>query len=406
MKRLFSSLLFFFAFANTILALDNEAWLAKARSLVEEGFMMDSDETEEDGFYCLMLTEITSSSMTSANEALDVAVLEGKRKITAFVKGETVSAAAALEMTSETISNNDEKTRISYHKYEKKIQSQVNALVKCIKVIGQVTKQEHAYLVCLTCEKYEDQMASLQKAQAEYGIEGVVSSTGEAASRELAIHKAIRGAVEQVLGTVVVGYDKMRTDSSFQREIFSGTNGVVETYRILSETETTLGKRIEIVAKVSKKNLLDNYSNYMKFLDNPAFFIQTDSPDLATFFNDFFIEMGIRITPKPEEAMYIIVCSSIYHEVKHPIEADKFGVQLSLRFSVLDAFGKEILIDMKNDPRKATCFVGSDFEKQKEICARKAFKQMQNPLHRRIQMMIGTLVGRKMEAASSSVYEE
>ena len=386
--------------------LDNEAWLAKARECADGGIMMDSDETKEDGVYCLVLAVINTSSASSADAQVGQAVLDAKKKITAFVKGETVSASTSLEARSVETSNNGEKVRQSYKKFEKKIKTKVDALVKGIKVVGQVTVKEKSYVVCLTCEKFEDQTAALEKAQAQYGDEGVVVSVGEASSLDLAKQKAIRGAVEQVLGTVVVGYDKMSTKSEFKSKVFSGTDGVVEKYRILSETDVEIGKRVEIVAKVSKKSLLDNYSNYMKFLGDPAFYIESNSPDLESHFTEFFTDMGIRIAPNPEVASYVIGCAGTFRTLKHPTDDDRTGVQLSLRFRVMEINGTESLIDMKNDPRKSACFVGSDPERQKEICAAKAFKQMKKPLHEKIQAMVGKLVGRKMAEAASDDDDE
>ncbi|MGN0846773.1 MAG: hypothetical protein ACI4RA_05250 [Kiritimatiellia bacterium] len=387
-------------------ALDNEAWLAKARECAEGGFMMDSDETKEDGVYCLMLSAINTASDKSVDAQVGEAILDAKKKITAYVKGETVSASTSLESRSESVSVDGEKMSRSYKKFEKQIKTKVDALVKGVKMVGQVTVKEKSYVVCLTCEKFEDQTAALEQAQAQYGDEGVVVSVGEASSFDIAKQKAIRGAVEQVLGTVVVGYDKMSSKSEFQSKVFSGTDGVVEKYRILSDTDVATGKRIEIVAKVSKQNLLDNYSNYMKFLGDPAFYIETNSSDLASHFTEFFTDMGIRIAANPQEAKYAIFCAGTFRHLKHPTDDDHNGVQLSLRFRVQEINGKESLIDMKNDPRKSACFVGNDPERQKEICAAKAFRQMKKPLHEKIQMMVGKLVGRKMAEAAADDDED
>lgn len=392
--------------AGAACALDNEAWLGKARECAGSGFMMDTDETQEDGVYCLVLAVINTSSGKSSDAQVGEAVLEAKRKITAYVKGETVSASKTVETRSEELTVDGEKVRQSYKKFEKKIKTKVDALVKGIKVVGQVTVEEKSYVVCLTCEKFEDQSAALEQAQAQYGDEGVVVAVGEASTFDLAKQKAIRGAVEQVLGTVVVGYDKMSTKSEFQSKVFSGTDGVVEKYRILSEADIEIGKRIEIVAKVSKKNLLDNYSNYMKFLGDPAFYIESNSPDLTSHFSEFFTDMGIRIVDSPDAAKYIIYCAGAFREVENALQKGRQGHQLSLRFKIHEIDSTEVLIDMKNDPRKSACFVGSDPDRQKEICADKAFKQMKNPLHEKIQAMVGKLVGRKMAEAAADDDEE
>lgn len=382
-------------------ALDNEGWLAKARECAESGRFLDSDETKEDGVYCIAIAAISSADGKSVQQKVGEAELEAKRKLTAYVQGETVTASRSIESQTATTTTENEKTTKSFSRFQKKIESKVDAFVRGTKVIGQVTCKETSYVVCVTTERFEDDSTILKAAQAEYGDEGVVKSVGEAENLELAKQKAIRGAVEQVLGTVVVGYDKMSTKSEFQHKVFSGADGVVEKYRVLSETEIAIGKRVEIVAKVSKKSLLNNYSNYMKFLGDPAFYIESNSGDLQSHFTQFFTDMGIRIAPDPNQAGYVIHCFGEFREMKHPASGRQ-GVQLSLRFKVSEINGKEVLIDMKNDPRKSACFVGKDTERQRELCSEKAFAQMQNPLHEKIQAMVGKLVGRKMDEAARS----
>ena len=109
--------------------------------------------------------------------------------------------------------------------------------------------------------------------------------------------------------------------------------------------------------------------------------------------------MGIRIAPDPNQAAYVIHCIGEFRQMKHPANGRQ-GIQLSLRFKVSEINGKEVLIDMKNDPRKSACFVGKDPDRQKELCSGKAFEQMQKPLHEKIQDMVGKLVGRKMDEAA------
>ena len=48
-------------------ALDNEAWLNKARECVEARTLMDCDETPEDGVYCLVMAVIKSTPDKSAD---------------------------------------------------------------------------------------------------------------------------------------------------------------------------------------------------------------------------------------------------------------------------------------------------------------------------------------------------
>lgn len=46
------------ALAGASFALDNQGWLVKARECAEAGKTHDSDETKEDGVYCIALVAI------------------------------------------------------------------------------------------------------------------------------------------------------------------------------------------------------------------------------------------------------------------------------------------------------------------------------------------------------------
>lgn len=380
-----------------VFALDDAGWLEKARGCLEKKRYLDSDETEEDGIYCISIAEILMEGKTD-EQAIGEAELEAKQNLTEYIHGSSVSASRLVEAGTTETQDDDTVKANSFSKFHQKIETKVDAFIRGTKIVGQVTHKDTSYIVCVTCERFQDDSTILKAAQAEFGEEGVVKAIGEATNFEMAKQKAIRSAIEQVLGSVVVGYDKMSSSSDFSSKIFSGTDGVVEEYRILCEKEIAIGSRVELVAKVSKKSLLDNYSNYMKLLGDPEFFIECSSPDLESHFAQFFNDLGIRITKKPEAATYIIRCHGEFRDVTHPANG-RSGKQLSLRFRVHEMNDKEeVLLDMKNDPRKSACFVGRDPDRQSEICAEKAFTQMKKPLHENIQKMVAKLVGRKMDA--------
>ena len=96
------------------------------------------------------------------------------------------------------------------------------------------------------------------------GDEGTVKAVGEGRTHDVAVQLALRSAVEQVVGTMVVGETKITDNEAVRNKIFSGAEGFVDEYRITAEATVTVGTRIEIVAKVSKKKLLDSYRTYLK----------------------------------------------------------------------------------------------------------------------------------------------
>ncbi|MCQ2403433.1 MAG: LPP20 family lipoprotein [Lentisphaeria bacterium] len=397
MKRFF--LLLTVLAVGTLSALDNSGWLSRARECATGGFRLEDGETPEDGVFCLVLETISRVEEKNMAVRIRQAELEARRKMVAYVHGETLSGVRQVVAATESVSSDNVTETKSFSRYSERISSKVDAFVRGMKLIGQVTVAEDTYVVCLATERLEDESLILQASQKEFGSEGVVRSFGEGATSKIAVQQAIRGAIEQVLGTVVVGYDRFNSQDGFQERIFSGVNGVVENYRILSTIEIATGVRVEVVAKVSPTKLLDSYDNYMNFLGNPAFFIASNSEDLQSLFTDFFTEMGIRITPDLQQASYVIHCIGNFQTISHPVKKEKTGTQLSLRFTITEADASEVLIDMKNKPQNATCFIHASAERQRELCAEQAFKQMCEPLHQKIQAMVGKLVGRRLDAA-------
>ena len=102
---------------GALFAMDNAGWLEKARACAASGSSLDSDETPEDGVYCLVLAEIEDSEK-EVRARVGAAELEAKQVITAFVKGESVTAMKSLVRKSSTVSINGEKVTKSYKKFE------------------------------------------------------------------------------------------------------------------------------------------------------------------------------------------------------------------------------------------------------------------------------------------------
>ena len=358
-------------------------WKSLANQNLANGSLEASDMTPETGVYWLILKEVPEMPGKSDEERLGVALLEAKRRLAALILGENASGARSLEV------RNDD-TKLEEH-----FTAKVNARIRAAQMVGQVCQGEDTYLILVSFEKADEQADALRRAMEQMGDQNVVRASGIAVARDTALQKALRNAVEQVLGTLVVGYAK-HTNQQFENRLFSGANGVVEEYRLLGEDNENGLVRVDIVAKVARKKLLDNYRNYMRFLGNPYFYVHSNSEQLEVRFNQFFLDLGIRTTPDPNNAAFIIQCDGQFVPITHPVNQRK-GIQLSLSFRIHAADGSDALLSMTNDPRKSACFVGQNPQRQMEICAQKAFEQMKQPLHLKIQEMVSRMLSDKFE---------
>jgi hypothetical protein len=175
-------------------------------------------------------------------------------------------------------------------------------------------------------------------------------------------------------------------------KVFAGAQGLVDEYRVVSESRVETGFCVTVLAKVSKKKLMDSYSVYMKALDNPVFYLQSNSEELLTSFTQFFTDMGFEISSIQSNANFRIDAFGNFREVKHPANGRK-GTQLAMSIKVYAIDGSEVLVSVANDPRRSASFVGS-LDRQREIVAEKAFNQMRNSVHEKIQQMVAKLMER------------
>ncbi len=365
-----------------------EAVEVVAEQMLADGAEYRAASTEKLGVFIVAVGSINVSEKPAMDrEAARAAAI---KNLASFL---SVRVAAKTESGTSYVSEGENSEVKQF--FNSLTETSVEQLLRGVQSLRSYVEDDVQYVLVYTTSRGMDK-AEEYKAKAEsMGDKGTVQSVGEASNRDAALQKALRGAVEQVLGTVVVNHTAVKNFDQVTSKIFSGADGLVEEYRITDEVETEDGfVRITVLAKVSKENLMKSYSVYMKSLEDPAFFIECSSPDLTSHFNQFFVDLGIRLTENPNEATFIIRCHGEYRDVTHPANG-RSGKQLSLRFRVHEINDKAtVLLDMKNDPRKSACFVGKNPDRQSEICSEKAFKQMKKPLHENIQKMVAKMMER------------
>lgn len=276
-------------------------------------------------------------------------------------------------------------------------QSKVQELLKGVQDLSMEDNGDDMVAMLYVTTKGVDKSAELEDEMHAMGDAGTVKAVGEAKTHQNAVQMALRAAVEQVVGTMVVGETKISDNAAVRDKIFSGAEGFVDEYRITAEVSISDGTRVEIVAKVSKKKILDSYRVYLKALGDPVFYLECTSTDsdgedkqIAARFGQFFRKLGFKISKTPEGADYCINASGSYRRVNSPMDENEVFTQYSMIIKVLSKSGEELL-SLPNNPRKSAVSLG-DPEREREICAEKAFKQMEKPVHEAINGMIARMM--------------
>lgn len=281
--------------------------------------------------------------------------------------------------------------------FSKTTKTQVKQLLKGVQDLAMDDDGDAMVSWVYLTTKAQDKSKELQEEMKKMGDEGTVKAVGEANTHQNAVQLALRAAVEQVVGTMVVGETKITDNEKVKNKIFSGAEGFVDTYRVTEEIEITAGWRISVIAKVSKKKILDSYRVYLKTLGDPVFYLECTSDDsdgedkqIAARFGQFFRKLGFKISKTPEGADYCINANGSYRRVKNPLDEDQTFTQYSMVIKVLSKTGEELL-SLPNNPRKSAVCINNP-EREREICAEKAFKQMEKPVHEAINAMIARMM--------------
>jgi hypothetical protein len=82
------------------------------------------------------------------------------------------------------------------------------------------------------------------------------------------------------------------------------------------------------------------------------------------------------------------------------MDEDQTYTQYSVTIKVLSKSGEELL-SIPNNPRKSAVCINNP-ERERELCAEKAFKQMEKPVHEAINAMISRMMAEHNEKILNS----
>lgn len=266
-------------------------------------------------------------------------------------------------------------------------ESSIDQLVKGIQVVssGKNAEGEMEVAVYLT-SKMADYTSTLLEMQKQWGSSGVVKAVGMGMERRIAEMNALRSAVEQVAGTLVVGKVSMNEREELHKRLATSAGALVEEYRVISETKVEMEFRIEIVARVSKRKLYDSYKSYFKTLDNPVFYIEATDRALSRNFTQFFIDKGMQISENRDIAQYVIRLDGRYRDRPTPGNADSMGTMLSLAIEIVSIDGTRVLLKMNEKKAKDSEVLSR--EQRIEEVSRTIFEKIHKRLHQAIHDMV------------------
>ena len=373
---------------------EGAGWLERRiQKMQAEDVMSAGGVSRVHGVYFIARVKLDADDRPEA-ELREMALVMGKRAIAAFLKQDVKSE----EQSEYTEKVHNDKVEIREF-YKSLTETKVEQLLRGVALYQLTRKGNQVHAICYVTGKSMDLSKQLQQQMRQlppdtvgaYGFAAVEGGRLRKA-REEALHAALRNAVEQVLGTVVSSNTQVHDATLMRSRIFAQSRGFVEHYRIVAEGVVDGSYRVELIAKVARNMLLQSYSAYLKQFGDPEFFVRTDNLELYQTFVKFFQELGLKIVADEAQAAYIIDAIGDFRDVEHPTEQGLIGTQLTLWIRIFDANTNQELLSQKNDPKRATEFrMAREKNRQKDLAASRAFKQIKNPLHENLNRMIADM---------------
>ena len=312
----------------------------------------------------------------------EIAEANAKKQLTsALEQSFKARDAVALQMTVE----NDKAEASAF--VSSLTESSVNQLLKGLQMAssGKNAQGEMEVVMYLTA-KMQDRTSDLVAAQMQWGDKGVVAAVGIDVERAIAEKNALRSAVEQVAGTLVVGKVSVNEREEMHKRLATTAGALVEEYRITKETKVEAEFRVEILARVNKRKLYDSYRSYFKCLDNPTFCIVATDRALIRQFSQFFADKGFSLTNDPSDCQYLIKLDGRFRDRPTPGNPQSMGTMLALNIEIVSVDGTKTLLTMNERQAKDSEVLTR--EQRIEEVSRRIFNKLETRLHKAIQDMV------------------
>lgn len=326
------------------------------------------------------------NGMTEA-EAADIAAVRAKNQIASYL-GSSVTAQEELIYTEETMDG-----KAVTKEFFKSVQKvDVNQFLRGVTIFNQKVENGRLHAAFYVTGKLINASAELEKQLSEappgtvraVGF-GIVVDAKIAPAKRIALQNALRNAVEQVMGTMLVGQSQLMDNEKVKSKVISQTAGNIKQYRIVKEAQNGDNYQVIVNAQVDEKHILDNYAAMVRSMGNPGFFIKTVDPDLRTALTGFFADLGFSVTTDQVDAQFIVDADCKYLGIKDEHYGD--GVQIELELRLCDAETNQQLISIRNTPRLTTTYSGS-FHQLRQSAAGKAFKTIKEDFHKKLNQVV------------------
>ena len=349
---------------------------------------MKSGFSHESGVWIVYRVNISADKSKDKQQALALAEIRAKRSI-----GEWMNTVISKKSSTRSSRKTDGDEVVSTSVYHSLTKVNSEAFLRGVTFHSFMNGEDGSLdAFFYVTGKIMDRTAELE-AQLRAAPPGVVRAVGFSIiadekispAKRQAVQSALRNAVEQVMGTTVIGQSQLMDNEKAKSKLITQTVGNVKQYRVVKEGRSGVSYQVIVNAEVDETSLLDNYAAIVRSMGNPPFIIRTQDPDLKFALKDFFAGLGFLVTEDANAAQFVVEADCRYLQVVDDYYGR--GIQIDVGLTLFDAKSRQQLISLRNSPQLTSTYSGS-FHQIRQSAAKKAFKTMKKTLHEKLNKVV------------------
>lgn len=353
----------------------------------QDGIPMLIGEAPDTGIWIISKTEISLAPNLTTAEAEGMAEVKCKRDIAAYLEGNVTAQDQAI-LRSQKVAGIEhmEEFLTSVQQLD------VNVLLRGVTPADKQVADGKLTMFFYVTSRLANAAAELKKQLQQLPADVVraigfaqIAEGQFASAKSRATQAALRNAVEQVMGTMVIGQSQVMDNIRIKSKVISQTAGHIKEYRIVKEGRQDDCYQVILNAHIDQKSLLENYTSIIRSIGNPAIKVQAGNADLESLVMDFLAELGFNVTQQDEAAQF--ACQVQVTDIPLHDSAYGKGLQVKLHLAFSDIDTGRSLFRILNDPLLTTSYFGSP-EQIRSEAIEKCFRHLKAPLHEKLNRLM------------------
>lgn len=355
--------------------------------MTQDGIPMLVGEAPDTGIWIITKTEISLAPNLTTAEAEGMAEVKCKRDIAAYLEGNVTAQDQAI-LRSQQVAGIEhmEEFLTSVQQLD------VNVLLRGVTPAGKQVADGKLTMFFYVTSRLANAAAELKKQLQQLPADVVraigfaqIAEGQFASAKSRATQAALRNAVEQVMGTMVIGQSQVMDNIRIKSKVISQTAGHIKEYRIVKEGRQDDCYQVILNAHIDQKSLLENYTSIIRSIGNPAIKVQAGNVELESLVMDFLAELGFNVTQQDEAAQF--ACQVQVTEIPLHTRASGDGLQVKLLLAFSDIATGRSLFRILNDPLLTTSYYGTP-ERIRSKAIEKCFRHLKAPLHEKLNRLM------------------